>query len=531
MELPVGTPDRASVSPDGRLVAVPELDGVRLTTPDGAEVGRVRLGPLHVHGEYRLAHPLLWSPDGGRLLVDIGGVVVVIATSTAASSESEDRALLARIKPPPALPEGSPLTFVRTVEAHGTVSAAGVPASGATVHAEPCVPGPDARSTRTRADGTFSIAEMADGCWTFTASGAGGLPADSESVHVGKENAHLALIATHAVTGAVLGTDGRPAAGVTVRARLLDKQLPNGTRGRVHVVVSETVTGTGGMFTLAQAPVERFTIEALRGGEAVSAVWPSGGPAPELRLKPALIVETDEDPNCNHTEVLVERADGRVVRGTFEAGSWIGTDFSPGETLRLHLRELYTDGPTVTVTLPHDGAVRLESIPWGRLRVHAVPGATVWLENGIDCVVRAGECRTQWLPVGSYRVGVHAPDHRVGIVEVEMRPGVVTDVDVPLVLPTTTVSGRVVDPHGAPIPGVELVTSCGRLEATRATTGPDGRFRLEGVVAEATLAPFGHVIPRTLHAGGDGWLPLDRALAISETGTALDLGDVSLQPR
>lgn len=528
VDLPAGTPDRASVSPDGRLVAVPGPDGVRLLRRDGAEVAHVQLGPIH--SDHRVLYAPVWSPDGGRLLVRLEGRAVVISTSTATSSEADDRALFAKVQPLPALPGAPPPTFVGTADAQGSVSAAGVPVAGAEVRAEPCVPGPTPRTGQTGADGTFVIAAMAQGCWKFTATGSGGLPADSERVTVGKEDAHLELIATHAVSGVVLDADGRPAPGVGVRARLRDKVIPRGSRGREHVVVSEAVTDRGGRFTLAQAPVEQFTIEAIRGGEAVHALWPTRGPPPELRLKPALIVETDEDPHCNYTQVIVERTDGRTATGVFESGSWIGTDYAPGETLRLHIRELYTDGPTVSVTLPTDRAVRLESIPWGSLHVKTVPGAEVWLENNLNCEVHAGECQTQWLPAGRYRVGVRAPDHRVGIVEVEMRAGVVTDVDVPLTLPTTTVSGRVVDPHGRPLPGVRVEVPSWRRDTSGATTGPDGRFSIDGLAAAALIAPFAHVEPRTLRATGGGWTALVRDLAIPDDGASLDLGDLVLQP-
>lgn len=201
--------------------------------------------------------------------------------------------------------------------------------------------------------------------------------------------------------------------------------------------------------------------------------------------------------------------------------------FRAGETVTLTTRQLRTEGPPVTVTLPLTGPVHLETVPWGQLRVLAPAGSRVWLER-VDCVVQPDGCLTQWLPIGAYRVGVHAADHRIGITTVEMRPGAPTDVEVPLDLPTTAVVGRIVDARGRPVPGVRVETVCGRQEVNLEETGPDGRFRIEGVAAFESVAPVGRAVPRVLRIRGRGWTPVDRPLEVPVEGGELDLGDLVL---
>jgi hypothetical protein len=133
-------------------------------------------------------------------------------------------------------------------------------------------------------------------------------------------------------------------------------------------------------------------------------------------------------------------------------------------------------------------------------------------------------CVARGLAPGRYRVAVHARDHRLGAVEIELRPGEDAVVPAPLDGPAGEIVGRVVDAaSGQPLAGVVLTTTCSPDGgAWTFRTGPDGRFRLHG------LAP-GQGHPVRL-AGAPAFGAHEIAPAVI-AGQVTDVGDVPLRQR
>lgn len=103
IEVPAAAASGGVLSPDGELLAVPEAEAVRLVRPDGQEVARIQLPEL---GGNPLLRRLLWSADGGRLLVPLHGAVAIVTRPKATATPADDLALLQGIRPLPALPPG-----------------------------------------------------------------------------------------------------------------------------------------------------------------------------------------------------------------------------------------------------------------------------------------------------------------------------------------------------------------------------------------------------------------------------------------
>ncbi|MBL8626501.1 MAG: carboxypeptidase regulatory-like domain-containing protein [Myxococcales bacterium] len=92
-----------------------------------------------------------------------------------------------------------------------------------------------------------------------------------------------------------------------------------------------------------------------------------------------------------------------------------------------------------------------------------------------------GVYRLTGLRAGTYELEAHADGHAApsALPAVTVAPGGVATADV--VFPASgVVAGVVVDPAGQPVPGVQ-VSAGSRSPDDRATTGDDGRFRLDGV--------------------------------------------------
>lgn len=532
IDLPAAAAPGGVLSPDGELLAVPEAEAVRLVRPDGQEVARIELPEL---GGNPLLHRLLWSADGGRLLIPLHGSVAIVTRPKATATRADDLALLQGIRPLPALPP-EPASAQTAGSVTGTVSLTGVGVPGAEVRAERCWEPGEPLLARTDASGRYEIPNLALGCWTLSAAGPGGLPERAERLGVGPDTTQdLTLIPTTRVSGVALDSAGRPAAGVRVRARLLDRQLPRGVASREHVVTAEATTDKLGRFTLDPVPDGNFQVEAVRGGEAAVARWKPGGAAPELRLATAILVHANTDPHTNWAQVRAVK-DGKEVKGTLEDdGTWITTAFAPGDVVDLSLWQAGEggEGPTVRVTLPLKGEVELEGARFGRLRV--VSGgryaASLWLEGNRTCGATLDGCTTSWMPAGPIAVYAHGSDHRVGVGIAEVLPGEAETVfPAPLDSPTGTVTGRVVDSTGRPIPGVSVSIPCGRRGAREeARTGRDGRFRLEGVLPLAVLEPYGGFRgeTRVLRVGGGGWVSTERPAEVA-AGETLELGDIVL---
>lgn len=82
-----------------------------------------------------------------------------------------------------------------------------------------------------------------------------------------------------------------------------------------------------------------------------------------------------------------------------------------------------------------------------------------------------------------------------------------------------------VDARGRPVPAVDVGIPCGRVtNSEHVRTGPDGRFRLIGVLPLADLAPFSGD-PRVVRVDGPAWARVERAVEVV-AGEVVDLGDI-----
>lgn len=513
-------------SPDGRLIAIPAPDAVRLVQPDGTEVASISLPQLS-------GRTLRWSADGGMLAVPLFEGVAVVTTRAAQTLETADDRVIAAIKPAPPMPaEGERAVAPGRVE--GSVRLGEAPAAHVQLKAAPCTPGPAPVLAVTDARGHYALEQVAQGCWTFSADGKGGIFADPVRTHVGPTNrVDLGLLATTRATGTLRRSDGQPAAGFPVRARLL-RSPPDGQHRQEARVVATATTDARGRFTLDPVPVEGFQIETFLDGEGIVAPWADPAIAQTLDLKPAIAAHLAQDPNGDGQATVYVRQKNREVEveAVLESdGTWISTDFTTGQRVQLSVHQAQLSTSNMTVTVPVQQEIQLQGPAYGRLRVR-LPGRTnadrIRVKNA-RCEPEPDGCLTPWIPVHHYPVYVRTADGRMGVGGADLQPGVTTELAAPLSEHPAALVGRVVDATGTPLAGVQILLRSGAQFLDGDTrTGPDGRFRLTGLLSAHELEPF---IPTGIEAIAvlEGWTPSVQDVALS-SGSVEDLGDVTLHP-
>jgi len=116
-----------------------------------------------------------------------------------------------------------------------------------------------------------------------------------------------------------------------------------------------------------------------------------------------------------------------------------------------------------------------------------IDGACVHASWRFEARAGEGKYRFEGMPPGTWRVGAAAPGHPPVQHEVRIEAGVETRLDFVLVPGGLPVAGTVTDADGRPLAGAKI-TVTPKIDGGRAfsciehpLTGPDGRFRIEGV--------------------------------------------------
>ncbi|MBX7184132.1 MAG: carboxypeptidase-like regulatory domain-containing protein, partial [Vicinamibacteria bacterium] len=359
-------------------------------------------------------------------------------------------------------------------------------------------------SVPTAADGRFKLSLPPTASAFVVKAAFGGLAARTLDGVFEKSDAEdvgeISLARGDSITGRVIGADGKPVPGASVR---LGRDGESTTTGRDGLFRFEDVPGRGAQ----PFPTSSTLSVDAPGFEAAAAAGRTSGAPVTIRLRPS---------TARLTGILREPAGkpaaDAVVRVAAEAVTrWVTTDAGgrfeiPGApSKQARLQALGRDGSALEVALPGSASLgtltlaraasiegRVTQIDNGRL-VPAVKvtaraaGATVVARTGVD-----GRYRIAGLPQGSYRVTFDEKrfvllDRR----EVEVSAGEAKTLDIALT-PAVTLIGRVSDEKGQPIasargslsPGSEnrmgmVLRAMNRDGENSASfvSGPDGTFR------------------------------------------------------
>lgn len=399
----------------------------------------------------------------------------------------------------------------------------------------------------TAADGTYRLAGLEPGRTTVKARRAEALSGAARLVRVEEGRATRAdftLAGTGAIEGTVRGPDGQPLpaparvilfqAGAGAMSGRQPEPVTTGADGSFHAAVAE---GTWRLVALGAGEPR-----AARSPPAVAEVAAGRTARVELQLEAddtvsggSLAVEVREPGGAPSpgAVVLTQRAGGRgpLAFPADEAGRVVLPLVSGEAALAPLSVGARNGGRTAPLQLVPAGAqsqvVALQPAAGLRGQVldlgRPVAGFTLSLEAGLDTTDPGRELVRELpgatfaltdLAPGTHRLTVLTADGRTGATEVLLTAGAEAAATVE-VRRGGTVSGRVVDPAGAPAAGAFV--SVGGRDLGGDGTGADGRFRIQGVEAGAqTLQAF---LPRL---GG-----VTRAVEVV-AGQEVELGDVPL---
>lgn len=409
----------------------------------------------------------------------------------------------------------------------------GRPVADASVTAHPEDAGGDASAetpwATTRADGTFEVAGAArDGTWCVQACPPSGGAFPSrwvrvDGVAVGRTDVEIVLRAARRIAGRVFGSDGAPARGVTVST----------TFAAGGVALPTARTGDDGSFVLEG-------LDDVRYGLRVDAPCDPAWDVSVAICRDLVAIVADVPAGAEDLVVRLER--GASVAGTLEGGdgrpvadAWIVAFVSRGDDAARARRP---GGRNATgARTDAAGRFSIGGIPPGRVRLlRSVPAtdgdgrAYLPLTGGEDVaagatgvklreatyttvagrvVDEAGDgvvgARIEVCPTGRPRTAVgSATTAADGTFHVErldashtftvhawkpgaLAPAAVADVapgaaDVALRLSRgLTVSGRLTDAAGQPLPGIYELVPEGDGRTTQFETTADGRFDVRGL--------------------------------------------------
>lgn len=250
-----------------------------------------------------------------------------------------------------------------------------------------------------------------------------------------KGDVHVDIVATRrtAIEGVVRDAAGKNVAGATVTYLLVDKPaVPD-----MDVVLQPAATISGGD--------GRFRLRTL--GE--------NGPMRVVAVKPGLPIGSAVVTDVHTRNVVITLAAGVPVDGRV-----VDSDKHPVKGVAIRPRIGMPMGAQRPAELPE---------PWATTgadgRFHALMG-----EGGLAFIfMKEGYSSAEQV--------------------VDVRPGM-KPIDVTLV-PATHVAGRVVQKDGTPAAGVKVT-----IDVSSVTSGEDGSFRIENVLADEHLITFGDVFPQ-----------------------------------
>lgn len=253
------------------------------------------------------------------------------------------------------------------------------------------------------------------------------------------------------VRGRVVDPKGNPVPGAEIAGF---HENPDAGEELIHVVADRE-----GRFRIDHVPAHvKVELSASRGESvtAAPAMFTAGGEPITLTIGPG------------HSVALIGRVKDTSSRPI------------AGATIRVSARKFggrqVMPIEQITVAFDDEGRTIVRSGPDGRFRTprHLRPDMQYRVEAEADGYAPA---TTEWIAATDRAFQSFPP--------VVLQP----------ILTTRTVLGRVVDSGGRPVAGVSILQSGDGPARTRATTGPDGRFRLPGVYRG----------PAFLFVEGDGW--------------------------
>ncbi len=369
------------------------------------------------------------------------------------------------------------------------------------------------------------------------------------------------------IAGRIIDTAGKPVVGVTVSAERTTDGVTMTTIVNSAVTSGfKAITSTGGAFEIRGLNASSYRLYALDRGRPM-----------KTRKRFKVVLSTAQ--HATGVEIVVERPAG-TIRGMVTdpdgapvTDAWVALD----QTVKDLLDSMDTgDGESRGVTI--DGAstgdlppvlsdasghFELTNVPHGRYQVIAVAQSGKLRGRAAD-VTPDAEISIQLAVVGTLRGTVHGPrgpsdlfsvqlagptsagraftdgtfefprvdpgDYTIevtssdgtGKATAHVSAGEVASVDISLVA-KATVTGRLVDTSGKPLPGMSVALNPDRppdqlsvlLQELPPASGPDGRFQVEGEAGRMMLVILGR--PPMLKHG----------LSL-EAGKTIDIGDVTL---
>jgi hypothetical protein len=317
------------------------------------------------------------------------------------------------------------------------------------------------------------------------------------------------VLSPAAVRGTVVDEKDHPVAGVSLSV----EGVPWKTRG--------AISDEAGAFRLAVVPYEATTLVAVAPGYKTARVDLSQREdKPEVvvpvRLEAGAPIDGEVlDPDNNATRARIVACEGSASEARTTSGD-DGSFTLPASTIGCDVRAEADDfGPSDATIVPNDGRLKLRLKAGGAIAGRVVDERGSGIETftvGIESYSghRSGRGARKFddmqgaftldrLPPGNYVLTASAPGKPPTRSEsIEVRSGATTS-GVRIVLPQGgAVAGRVLDDHGAPLPGAVLhfdLVSAVVDDAASATTDEGGTYRLEG-------APSG---PFTLRAEKQGY--------------------------
>nr|WP_236673779.1 carboxypeptidase regulatory-like domain-containing protein [Comamonas sp. JC664] len=276
--------------------------------------------------------------------------------------------------------------------------------------------------------------------------------------------------------------------------------VPEGGTVRQDLVLKEDAVLSGVVLEPSGVPSPLAIVAALQGGDFPMTRTERADETGRFSMPP-------RPQGASPLELVAHNA-GRVGRlsGAHESQAPLTLRLEPAATLR---------GRVVTGSgAPPDGftlelrEANGEELPWAGAwpTSRRFPGSTFVMPDA---------------PAQALKVTVRTEDGRTGEVQVALRPGATSDVEVPLTGGVASISGRAVwSRNGGPAAGVAVFLDKAVGPRPDALTGTDGRFRLSdvrpGVHTVRLLPPEGRVETRTVKVA---------------EAEATDVGDVTVAPR
>jgi protocatechuate 3,4-dioxygenase beta subunit len=426
-------------------------------------------------------------------------------------------------------------------------------------------------TTTANADGTFHFAPFGPGKATLSARCPNG---DQGTVDVvvsaGGGESVVRVAPGGSLEGHVVDTSGKPVEGVMVTAEIAGDM----TRFENGVVSSgfRAITSTGGAFEIGGLGAASYRLTVLEGGvpmkpkKAVkvaltagqhatgvdlvierstgtirgTVTGPDGAPVPDAWVSvhqnlfdQVAALRASDDDSPNRVSVNGEPIGGSELppvlsdaRGHFELTSLLRGKYQ----VVVEARSGKLHGGAADITPDAEIAVHLESVSSLAGSVHGPRGPTDLFSVNVEGATMDdsgggsftdGAFSFPRVDPGDYTIEVTSTDG-TGKATVHVAPNQAASVDIALV-ENGTVTGRVVDKTGKPISGVGAALipdqAPGHLQISLheepPTTGPDGRFQVQGAPGTRTLVILGNP-------------PMPKRGVAVTAGTTNDVGDVTV---